>query len=171
MDIRIAGIQDDSIVDGEGIRLIVFSQGCPHHCPGCHNPETWPMDSGRIVTTDAIMEQYLANPMLDGITFSGGEPFWQAQAFAELADKVHAHGGNVWCYTGFSLNGLIKRGSEAHKTLLSKVDVLVDGQFKLDQKDLTLQFRGSRNQNIWRRTGADLTDWEPWQPKNQNNVA
>jgi len=167
--IRIAGIQDDSVVDGEGIRMTVFAQGCPHHCPGCHNPETWSFKGGHETTTDAIMKKYIANPLLDGITFSGGEPLGQPEAFAELADRVHAAGGNVWCYTGFTLEFL--QGKPEVQELLNKVDVLVDGTFEIGQRDLTLQFRGSRNQRIWARTDSKSNSWEPWTPEKEPGVA
>lgn len=162
--IRIAGIQDDSVVDGEGIRMTVFSQGCPHHCKGCHNPTTWNSAGGHVTTTEEILKQYKNNPLLDGMTFSGGEPFMQPFAFIELADKVHEMGGNVWCYTGFTLDQLMRHGFGPHKMLLDKIDVLVDGEFVEEQKDLTLQFRGSRNQCIWYRNGKE---WQLW----KQNVA
>lgn len=167
MNIRIAGVVDDSVVDGEGIRMTIFGQGCPHRCPECHNPESWDVLGGYVTTTDAIMEQYLANPLLDGITFSGGEPFLQAEAFVELADRVHEAGGNVWCYTGYTLPMLMEHLLFHGQcgALLNTVDVLVDGRFEAEQKDLTLLFRGSSNQHIWKRTGPKISDWELWQPQ------
>lgn len=160
--IRIAGIQDDSVVDGEGIRMTVFGQGCPHHCKGCHNPATWNSAGGYITTTEEILKQYKNNPLLDGMTFSGGEPFMQPFAFIELADRVHEIGGNIWCYTGFTLEELTKHGFGPHKLLLDKIDVLVDGEFVEGLRDLTLQFRGSCNQRIWCRSG------EEWQIRRDN---
>lgn len=164
MDIRIAGIQDDSVVDGEGIRMTVFSQGCPHHCHGCHNPATWSSAGGYVTTTEEILEQYKNNPLLDGMTFSGGEPFMQPFAFIELADRIHDMGGNVWCYTGFMLNQLAGYGFGPHKMLLDRIDVLVDGEYMEALRDLTLDFRGSRNQRIWERRG---TVWVPWKTERE----
>lgn len=164
MDIRVAGIQDDSVVDGEGIRMTVFSQGCPHHCHGCHNPATWNSAGGYVTTTEEILEQYKNNPLLDGMTFSGGEPFMQPFAFIELADRVHDMGGNIWCYTGFTLEQLTHRGFGPHKMLLDRIDVLVDGEYVKALRDLTLEFRGSSNQCIWQRRG---TVWTPWKVESE----
>ncbi len=160
MNIRIAGIQDDSVVDGEGIRMTVFGQGCPHHCRGCHNPATWDSEGGYVTTTEEILEQYKNNPLLDGMTFSGGEPFIQPFAFIELADKVHEMGGNVWCYTGFTLEQLTRHNYGPGKLLLDRIDVLVDGEYIEELRDLTLDFRGSCNQRIWKRHGNTWTFWK-----------
>ena len=108
MDIRIAGTVDDSIVDGPGFRYTVFTQGCSHHCPGCHNPETHDFAGGRTVDTDAIVAQMRANPLLDGLTLSGGDPMEQPAPCAELARQAHALGLNVWCYTGYTLEQLLQ---------------------------------------------------------------
>ena len=169
MDIRIAGIQDDSVVDGEGIRLTVFGQGCPHHCKGCHNPQTWSEDGGYMTTTDKIMDIYKANILLDGITFSVGEPFAQAEAFTKLARAVHEAGGTVWCYTGYTLERLKNSRNFYWIQFLNHIDVLVDGPFVESLKDLTLQFRGSSNQNIYRKRG--MSGWDLWVPEGQSNVA
>lgn len=160
MKIRIAGVADDSVVDGDGIRLTVFTQGCPHHCAGCHNPETHDVAGGRVVDTADILAQALANPLLTGLTFSGGEPFLQAAPLTRLARAAHERGLDVWCYTGFTLGELLERAA-ANPTiapLLAEIDVLVDGRFEQEQRDLTLTFRGSRNQRIidlceWRKSG------------------
>lgn len=146
MNLRIAGIVDDSIVDGEGIRLTVFAQGCPHHCHGCHNPQTWSLTAGHEIDTDEVIERVKANPLLSGVTFSGGEPFLQPAPLAEIARAVHQLGLNVWSYTGFTLEQLQKR-TDAHQ-LLDEVDVLVDGPYVEALRDLTLRFRGSSNQRI-----------------------
>lgn len=142
MLIRIAGIAQDSIVDGEGIRLTIFVQGCPHHCPGCHNPETHDFNGGRDIDTADIIAMMDANPLLDGVTLSGGEPFCQPEACIEIAAAAHLKGLNVWCYTGYTLEEL-----EGHP-LLDEVDVLVDGRYMEEQRTLELPFRGSRNQRI-----------------------
>ena len=131
MEIRVAGVVDDSVVDGEGYRFTIFTQGCPHHCHNCQNPETWSYDGGREDDTDSILDEILANPLLSGVTFSGGEPFAQPKPLAELAKKIHAHHLNVWSYSGYTLDELMK---------MAKQDA--------DQRDLTLRFRGSRNQRV-----------------------
>lgn len=147
MDIRIAGIVNDSIVDGPGLRLTVFTQGCPHHCPGCHNPQSHAFDGGEIRTTDEIINIARENILLDGITLSGGEPFAQPEACAEIARAAHDCGLNVWCYSGYTFETLMK-GSEAWRELLGTIDVLVDGPFVLEKRTLDSKFRGSGNQRI-----------------------
>ena len=146
MKLKIAGIVDDSIVDGEGVRLTVFTQGCPHHCHGCHNPQTWSLDGGHEIDTEDIVEKLKANPLLSGITFSGGEPFLQPAPLADLARAAHSLGLDVWSYTGFTLEELEKRTNV--QQLLNEVDVLVDGPYVEALRDLTLRFRGSSNQRI-----------------------
>lgn len=148
MKLRIAGIVDDSIVDGDGMRLTVFAQGCPHHCPGCHNPETHSASGGRETTMEEILTEIDGNPLLSGITLSGGEPFMQPSPLARLARQVHARGLDVWCYTGFTLEELLQKHNPAIDALLAEVDVLVDGRFQEELRDLTLRFRGSANQRI-----------------------
>lgn len=148
--LRIAGIINESIVDGPGIRLVVFAQGCKHNCPGCHNPETHSFTGGTLVSIDTIIENICKNPILDGITLSGGDPFEQAEAFAELAHKTKALGLNVITYTGYTYEELLKGSKRniAWKNLLRETDTLVDGRFELDKKNLLLGFRGSENQRI-----------------------
>ena len=158
MKLRIAGIVDDSVVDGEGMRLTVFTQGCPHHCPGCHNPDTHDFQGGRETTPEAIIAEIDKNPLLSGVTFSGGEPFMQPAPLARLAKDVHARGLDVWSYSGYTLEELMDRHNPAINALLEEIDVLVDGKYLEEQRDLTLSFRGSRNQriidlNAWRKTG------------------
>ena len=150
MKLQIAGIVDDSIVDGDGCRLAVFVQGCAHRCPGCQNPETQPMEGGRTIDTTAILQQMAENPILSGITFSGGEPFLQPAPLASLARAVHQRGLDVWSYSGFTLEELAERAEKdkATRALLSELDVLVDGPYEEAQRDLTLHFRGSRNQRV-----------------------
>lgn len=148
MQMRIAGIVQDSIVDGEGIRLTVFVQGCPHHCPGCHNPETHDFNGGRMVDTSEIIGMIDSNPMLDGVTLSGGEPFCQSEECKIIADAAHERGLNVWCYTGYTCDELMKFGDPYDIALLGSIDVLVDGRYMEEQRTLELPFRGSRNQRI-----------------------
>ena len=150
--LRIAGIVRESIVDGKGIRFTVFCQGCPHHCPGCHNPQTHPFDGGSLVKIERITQEIGKNPLLQGVTFSGGEPFCQAGAFAELAKLVHAMPGNldVTCYSGWTYEQLLEKAETEPDVaaLLGECDYLVDGPFVLAKRDLTLRFRGSSNQRF-----------------------
>ena len=159
MRLRVAGIVNDSIVDGRGIRLAVFVQGCPHHCPGCHNPETHDFAGGHDDDTDRIFEVFRKNPLLRGITFSGGEPFCQPAPLVELAKKVHAVGKDVTVYSGWTYEELCEKHDPEIDALLAECDVLVDGRFVEELKDLELTFRGSSNQrlidlNRTRETGA-----------------
>ncbi len=147
-EIRIAGIARDSIVDGEGIRLTVFTQGCPRRCPGCHNPDTQPTDGGRVTTVGAVLQDLDANPLLTGLTLSGGEPFLQPAALLPLARAAHERGLDVWSYTGYTLEELRAQKNSAVDALLDELDVLVDGDYREEERDLTLHFRGSRNQRV-----------------------
>lgn len=144
--IRIAGLTDDSIVDGKGFRFVIFTQGCLHHCKGCHNPETWDMNGGKIMDITEIEDKISANGLLDGITFSGGDPFYQASACAKIAKWAKDRGLNIWAYTGFLYEELLKMPEV--KDFLDLVDVLVDGPFILEKKSLLLNFRGSTNQRV-----------------------
>ena len=150
MELNIAGIVDDSIVDGDGCRLTVFVQGCRCRCHGCQNPETQPMEGGRRIDTADILAKVKANPLLAGVTFSGGEPFLQPAPLAALAWDVHALGLDVWSYSGFTLDELLARAEKDKATaaLLNEIDVLVDGPYEEAERDLTLHFRGSRNQRV-----------------------
>ena len=147
--IRLAGAVNDSIVDGPGIRLAIFVQGCSHHCKGCQNPETWDPAGGYVKTVDEVAKACKANPLLDGITLSGGEPMEQPAPLIELVDIAHEAGLNVWCYTGYTFEQLLddKPSAEAHE-LLHHVDVLVDGPYVEAQRSLELKWRGSANQRI-----------------------
>ena len=148
MDIRIYGTVDDSIVDGHGCRYAIFTQGCPHHCPGCHNPESHDFAGGRVVDTQTIIDQFSCNPLLDGITLSGGDPLCQPEACLLLAQAAHAKRLSVWAYTGYTWEALMKENDPARMALLREVDVLVDGPFILSERSLALQFCGSRNQRL-----------------------
>ena len=143
----LSGIAGDSIVDGPGIRTTVFSQSCPHHCPGCHNPETWDFGCGTPMEEEAIVEIVRSNPLCRGVTFSGGEPFAQSAGFARLARLLKARGYEVASYSGYTFEELLE-GSEEQKQLLASIDVLIDGPFLLAEKSLEVPFRGSRNQRI-----------------------
>lgn len=172
--LRIAGVVQESIVDGPGIRFVVFAQGCPHHCPGCHNPVSHDFQGGYDCSLDKILTAFDRNQLLKGITFSGGEPTCQPEGFLALANAVKARGKDVWMYSGYKLEELIeqvKTGKrspakvcpdmaepssetlsreerEALLGLLNTVDVLVDGRYVESQRDLTLLYRGSANQRI-----------------------
>lgn len=147
---RIAGTVQDSIVDGPGFRFVVFTQGCDKRCEGCHNPATWDQSGGLEINVDAIIAELLSNPLTDGLTLSGGEPFLQAAECAAIAASAHEKGLNVWAYTGFTFEELIaKAEAEAPvKTLLKSTDVLVDGPFVLAGRTLSLKWRGSKNQRV-----------------------
>ena len=144
MQIRIAGIVPESFVDGDGIRYAVFMQGCQRHCAGCHNPETHALDGGRLIDTQDIIADFKRNPLLEGITLSGGEPLLQIDASIDLARAAKNFGLNVWLYTGYTFENLPADAA----TLLELVDVLIDGAFVESLRDLDLQFRGSTNQRI-----------------------
>jgi anaerobic ribonucleoside-triphosphate reductase activating protein len=146
MNIRIAGLVQESIVDGPGFRFTVFTQGCPHHCPGCHNPETHDPSSGREVSLDSLVDAMRKNPLLDGLTLSGGEPFMQADACARLAEEAHGMGLNVWAYSGYIFEELC--ADPVKKRLVEACDVVVDGPFLLSQRTLEKRFRGSKNQRL-----------------------
>ena len=148
MKVRLAGnIQSDSIVDGSGIRTVVWFQGCKHHCKECHNPETWNLNGGFEVDLEDIKEQIKNLKYQTGITLSGGDPFFQASAAAEIAKFAHSIGLNVWTYTGFTYDEIINANDEKME-LLKNTDVLVDGRFEIDKKSLACKFRGSTNQRV-----------------------
>ncbi len=150
MKIRMAGVVSESIVDGPGIRYTLFVQGCPHKCEGCHNPQTHDFCGGKDDDTDAILEKILENPLLDGVTFSGGEPFCQAKPLADLAKKIKQAGLNVISYSGYTIEYLIKNADEnnAYMELLKELDYLIDGPFIISMKSYECKFRGSTNQRI-----------------------
>lgn len=143
----LSGIVSDSIVDGPGIRTTVFSQGCPHHCPGCHNPETWAFGRGTPMAEEDILQIVLSNPLCRGVTFSGGEPFTQAEGFARLARLLKEKGYEVASYSGYTFEELLN-GTQAQRELLEQIDVLIDGPFLQERRSLELCFRGSANQRI-----------------------
>ena len=143
----LSGIVSDSIVDGPGIRTTIFCQGCPHHCEGCHNPETWDFGCGTEVPVEDLVDVVKSNPLCRGVTFSGGEPFAQAEGFAKLARLLKVQGYEVASYSGYTFEELLE-GSEAQKELLASIDILIDGPFVLAERSLEVPFRGSRNQRI-----------------------
>ena len=147
--VRLAGISYESLVNGPGIRRVFFAQGCLHRCEGCHNPETHDFNGGELFQIDKLIEDVKENPMIKGITFSGGDPFEQAEAFNILAKKLKEINKNIWCYTGYTFENIIKnKDNKAWQELLSNIDVLIDGKFILSKKTEILKYRGSENQRI-----------------------
>ena len=145
--LKLAGIAGDSIVDGPGIRTTYFAQGCPHHCEGCHNPETWDFGGGTLWEAESLADIARNNPLCKGVTFSGGEPFAQPEGFSELAEILRSDGYEIAAYTGYLFEEL-QKGTPAQKRLLGFLDVLIDGRFELGSRSLELPFRGSANQRI-----------------------
>lgn len=150
MEIRIAGTVPESIVDGPGFRYTLFVQGCPHHCEGCHNPQTHDFLGGKLDDIDRIFNEILENPLLDGVTFSGGEPFCQAKPLTQLALKIKQSGLNLIAYSGYTIEYLLDHADESngYMQLLNELDYLIDGPFILSLKSYEARFRGSTNQRI-----------------------
>ena len=148
MKVRLAAnIKPDSIVDGEGIRTVIWFQGCLHHCKECHNPETWNFDGGIEFDVEEIKAEIKNLKYQNGVTLSGGDPFFQPIAALEIAKYAHSLGLNVWCYTGFTFEELLDEDI-AKKEFLKNIDVLIDGRFEIAKKSLACKFRGSTNQRI-----------------------
>ena len=143
---RICGIEPESIVDGPGFRYVVFVQGCPHHCPGCHNPESWSFDDGFDMSVDDIYKEIISNPYLSGVTYSGGEPFEQVEELLELSKKLEDM--HLMSYSGYTYEELLARNDEATNELLDRLDILVDGRYVEKLRNLSLQYRGSENQRV-----------------------
>lgn len=144
--IRIASVAHDSIVDGPGLRYVLFTQGCPHHCKGCHNPATHDPSGGMLMTGGEILSDIDRNPLLTGVTFSGGEPMLQVLALLPLAEAIRARRKSLWIYTGYLWEELLD--VPEYRALLETADVVVDGPFIESRKNLLLPFRGSENQRI-----------------------
>lgn len=144
---KVMNIIHDSVVDGEGLRTVVFFAGCPHGCPGCHNPTSWNMSNGKEMSVSEVIQEIESNPLTD-VTFSGGEPFLQAKEVVDLAKEVKKLGKNIWVYSGFTYEELLHSKNPYKKQLLELCDVLVDGRFLLEERNLSLLFRGSNNQKI-----------------------
>ena len=152
MKIRLAipYLQPDSIVDGEGIRTVIWTQGCAHKCPGCHNPQTHSFEDGYLLDIEEVKEMIDDLEGQDGITFSGGDPLYQVEACLELAKYIKTKKLNIWCYTGFTYETLLHMAEKKKEILdfLKTIDVLIDGPFILEKKSLDCPFRGSTNQRI-----------------------
>ncbi len=150
MDIRIAGEIEESIVDGPGIRYVVFTQGCPHHCEGCHNPETHDFLGGTLTTTENLIQNISQYPYMTGLTISGGEPFAQKKAILDLIKqfKTIFPKKNILIYSGYTFEELMNKNDQDIDDILHLADYLVDGKFILKLRDISLIFRGSSNQRI-----------------------
>ncbi len=148
--VRLAGIAYESLVNGPGMRRVFFAQGCKHNCKGCFNPETHNFDGGEIMDMDELIKDVLDNPLLKGVTFSGGDPIEQAHSFSYMANIFKSSNLNIWCYTGYKFEDLIKKMEldKSIKDLLNNIDVLVDGKFEINNKKEGLKFKGSSNQII-----------------------
>ena len=148
--VRLAGISYESLVNGPGMRRVFFAQGCKHKCKGCFNPETHSFEDGEIMDMDKLIKDVLDNPILKGVTFSGGDPIEQAHSFAYMAKAFKNSNLNIWCYTGYTFEKLLEvmKVDTAISELLNNIDVLVDGRFEINNKEEGLRFRGSTNQRI-----------------------
>lgn len=142
--LRVLDIVEGTIVDGPGLRTSIYLAGCPHHCPGCHNPQSWDPEGGTVLTVDAIVARVLESGF--NVTLSGGDPLMQIEGVIELARRLRSEGLNVWCYTGYTIEQI--RESPRLLPILSAVDTIVDGPFVEELRDISLQFRGSSNQRI-----------------------
>ena len=149
-NIRLSGIAYESLVNGPGMRRVFFAQGCRHNCKGCFNPDTHDFNGGEIRNMDELIESVLDNPILRGITFSGGDPLEQADKFSYMAKAFKNKGLNVWCYTGYTYEYILEHRDKNNgwNELLSSIDVLVDGKFQEENMQEGLKFRGSNNQRI-----------------------
>ena len=144
--ISILSIVHDTMVDGPGFRTAIYCAGCPNHCPGCHNPQSWDIQNGTMTSTDEIMKEIMSDPFAN-VTFTGGDPMFQPEGFKELAQEIHkASNKTIWCYTGYKFENLQKNPQQL--ALLQQIDVLVDGPFIEALRDKDLFFRGSSNQRI-----------------------
>ena len=148
--VRLSGVAYESLVNGNGIRRVLFSQGCRHNCKDCFNQDTHSFEGGKLENMDELIEDIRKNPLLKGVTFSGGDPLEQAEKFAYIAGKVKDMRLNVWCYTGYTFEYILKHKFERNgwNNLLKHIDVMVDGKFEEDKKNARLKYRGSSNQRI-----------------------
>ena len=153
--IKINGTVNDSIVDGPGFRFTIFTQGCPHRCPGCHNPDTHAFDGGHFVCAQQLYDKIVENPLLSGVTLSGGEPLCQAPLLLPLIKTLRLYGLNICVYSGYTIEEIPNMDGGAE--LLDNIDMLVDGRYEQKLRDLTLLWRGSSNQRVWMKD--DNGEW------------
>ena len=147
MTIRLASLIHDSIVDGEGLRSVIFTQGCPHNCPGCHNQKSIPYDGGEVLEISQVLADVLGRD-LKRVTFSGGEPMIQAEACYHIAKVLKEHGYSLWSYTGFTMDALLRHRDPYIRKFLECLDIVIDGRFILAERSIATLFRGSKNQRI-----------------------
>lgn len=148
MNLRVAGLTKESIVDGPGFRYVIFAQGCNHKCEGCHNPDTHSMSQGYDIETDFLINDILHSKYIDGVTFSGGEPFLQPEAFLSIAKILKQRNIHILCYTGYTLEQILADNNSSRLELLDFIDILIDGPYIEKLRDIGLAFRGSKNQRI-----------------------
>jgi len=146
---RLSGITQESFVDGPGVRFVIFTQGCPHKCPNCHNPDSWKKNAGKEFSTRQIVRLLKKQKNTRrGVTFSGGEPFLQSAELLEVAKEAREIDMDVVTYTGFTYEQLLEEGDEDTKALLDASDILIDGKYLHECRDIALPFRGSTNQRV-----------------------
>lgn len=156
MQIRVANILYETMTDGPGFRTSIYSQGCNHHCNGCHNPQTWSPDGGKLYDVHKLYD-IIVNEELSDVTFSGGDPMFQVEAFTELAKMVkNKTNKTIWCYTGYTYEQI--KESPRMRLILPFLDVLVDGRFDITKRNTDLKFRGSENQRIIHLKDGEI-DW------------
>lgn len=144
--IMLMDVVEDTVVDGPGFRTVIYAAGCGHACPGCHNPQSWDMRNGRPVEVPALVQQVLSDPFAD-VTFSGGDPLMQVEAFTALARHIKNRSRKtIWCYTGYRYETVAR--SQRLSMILPYIDVLVDGRYEQKLRDTSLRFRGSSNQRL-----------------------
>ena len=159
MKIRVLSILQQTMADGPGLRTAIYCAGCAHHCPGCHNPESWDFAAGEWMEVDDLV-QLVKEDSMSNVSFSGGDPFYQAEAFTELARRIKEETSKtIWCWSGFTLEEI--EADPVMREMLPWLDVLVDGPFLLEERDTDLLFRGSPNQRIIYLHGAPREDVIP----------
>jgi anaerobic ribonucleoside-triphosphate reductase activating protein len=148
--VRLSGIAFESLVNGPGLRRVLFAQGCIHNCKGCFNPDTHGMQGGQMMDMDKIIDDIKSNPLIHGITFSGGDCLEQADKFAYMAKEFKKLQLNIWCYTGYTYEYILENKDKrvGWNDLLNSIDVLIDGKFEEDKCDTSLRYKGSSNQRI-----------------------
>lgn len=154
--LHIAGINYESTADAEGVSCVIFFSGCKHFCRGCHSGDTWDFNYGKKISDDLINiinTEIDKRPFLSSLVLSGGDPMYSAVEIKKFISKIHVPNGNIWCYTGFLMEQIMK--NDDMKGLLNLCNVLIDGKFEIDKRDITLSFRGSSNQRIWRKRNGE----------------